>query len=388
MSFWSWVRRIKDGRRIEKGVTTDDDGFTSVIADYYIRELCLMSAVNLIAKLVSKCEFKTFLRGEEVHDAEWYLWNVEPNVNQNSTAFLQKLITTLYLKNECLVVEVDGKLLVADGFQKKTFALYDYQFSGVTVDDFTFQRPFLMRDVLYFRLGENNMRLLINGVYESYKQMLEYAEKQYVRSRGSRGVLTISGNPRNDPEFKTALDDLLQNKFKAFFTANNAVLPLFNGYKYEDIGSKTYSSETTRDIRAMIDDISDLSARALGIPPALMRGDVAGTSDAMDSLLTVTLDPLCDMLQEEINRKRNGIEGLRAGTWMQIDTKCIKHVDLLSVATSIDKLIGSGAYCVNDILKLTGDRPIDEPWANEHYMTKNYGLAADVATALGGEKNA
>lgn len=94
------------------------------------------------------------------------------------------------------------------------------------------------------------------------------------------------------------------------------------------------------------------------------------------------------MLQEEINRKRNGIEGLRAGTWMQIDTKCIKHVDLLSVATSIDKLIGSGAYCVNDILKLTGDRPIDEPWANEHYMTKNYGLAADVATALGGEKNA
>lgn len=117
------------------------------------------------------------------------------------------------------------------------------------------------------------MRLLINGVYESYKQMLEYAEKQYVRSRGSRGVLTMNGNPRNDPEFKTALDDLLQNKFKAFFTANNAVLPLFNGYKYEDIGSKTYSSETTRDIRAMIDDISDLVRRGRwGFSPRLCGG--------------------------------------------------------------------------------------------------------------------
>ena len=99
------------------------------------------------------------------------------------------------------------------------------------------------------------------------------------------------------------------------------------------------------------------------------------------------MDPLVDMLQEEINRKRNGYEGYSKGTYLKIDTKCIKHVDLLSVATAIDKLIGSGAFCINDIRKAVGDEPINEAWANQHFITKNYETVENALTALeGGEK--
>lgn len=367
---------------VNENVATGD--FEQAAMDYCVRDLCLWSSINMIANLISKCEFKTFLHGVEAKDQEYYLWNVEPNLNQNSTQFIHKWISQLYINNEALIVEVNGQLFVADSFQKTEYALLDYQFTGVTVDTFTFSRMFLMRDVLYFRLCEKNMRAVVDSVYESYNKLLKYAETQYQRSKGSRGILNIDANPNGDKNYQATLDDLKNNQFKRFYTANNAVLPLHKGYTYDDIGSKTYSTETTRDIRAMIDDISDFMARGLGIPPAIIRGTVEGTKDAMDNLLTMTIDPLTDMLQEEINRKRNGLEGFRKKTYLQIDTKAIKHVDLLTVATSIDKLIGSGAFCVNDIRKATGESEIDAPWARQHFMTKNYAPSGELNNALEG----
>ena len=59
---------------------------------------------------------------------------------------------------------------------------------------------------------------------------------------------------------------------------------------------------------------------------------------------------------------------------MKIDTRAVKHVDLLSVSTAIDKLISSGAFCVNDIRELVGEQPIDEEWAYSHWITRNYML--------------
>jgi len=357
------------------------------VLDYCIRDMCLWSAINMIASLISKCEFRTFLDGKEVKDAEYYLWNVEPNQNQNSTQFLRKLISRLYTRNEALVIEVNGQLYVADDFQKTPYALYDYQFSGVTVDQFTFGKIFSMRDVLYFQLNDRNMRAVGDGVYDSYNKLLKYATTQYQRARGSRGVLKLPSMNRGNTEEKAALDDLLNNRFRRFFTANNAVLPLPNGYTYEDTSSKTYSNETTRDVRAIIDDISDFTARGMGIPAAILRGTVEGTKDAMNTLLTVTIDPLTDMLQEEINRKRNGLAGFLKGSYLQIDTKTIQHIDLLTVATAIDKLIGSGAFCVNDIRKACGESVIDEPWAWQHVMTKNYAMTGQLNNTMEGNSD-
>jgi hypothetical protein len=91
------------------------------------------------------------------------------------------------------------------------------------------------------------------------------------------------------------------------------------------------------------------------------------------------------MLQEEINRKRSGYSAFSQGTYVEIDTKAIKHIDLLSVSTAIDKLIASGAFCINDIRKLVGEQVIDEPWAWQHYITKNYTTIEDLEALKGGE---
>jgi len=77
-----------------------------------------------------------------------------------------------------------------------------------------------------------------------------------------------------------------------------------------------------------------------------------------------------------------GLEGLRRGNFVQFDTGRIKHIDLLDVASSVDKLISSGVECVNDIRALLGQPLINEPWAWKHFMTKNYADIEKVLTAV------
>jgi len=383
LSLITWVRDFLSGGVLAtKEVPVEE--FYNIVAEIHIRELAFWSCVNMIGNSISKCEFKTYKANKEVKGQEYYLWNISPNKNQNSSAFTHKLISQLYRFNECLVVEENGQLLVADSFQQTEYALFDNLFEGVTVGNFTFNKTYNMSEVMYFKLSEKDMRKVTIGIYEGYGKLIAYDMKAYQRSRGSRGILNYETIAQGNEAAKIAFDDLMNNRFKKFFTAENAVLPLPKGYEYTDTGLKTYAVEGTRDIRAMADDISDFTAKAFGIPPALAKGDIAGIKDAMDSYLTFCIDPLCDSIAEEVNRKRNGYAGFSQGTYLKIDTKAIKHVDLLSVSTAIDKLIASGAFTINDIRRLVGENEIDEDYGNTHWITKNYSSVEDVLAALGG----
>ncbi|MDL2318214.1 phage portal protein [Eubacteriales bacterium OttesenSCG-928-A19] len=361
-----------------------DPEFQSLLAGYYIRELAFESVVNLIARSISKCEFKTFQNGKEVKAREYYMFNIEPNRNQNSSAFIHKWIYQLYRNNECLIVDVGGSLLVADSFERTPYALLDDIFTNVTVGTLMFERSFAASEVLYYQLGQQNMKRITDGIYESYVGLISHAMKAYQKSQGIRGTMTFSAMAQGIPGFQENMKKFVTEQMKPFLTEDNAVLPLYDGWTYNELQKRGYANDSTRDIRAMIDDVSDFTAKGFGIPPALLRGDVAGLDSALDMLLTFCVDPLCDMLQEEINRKRNGYDGFQKGNYVQIDTKAIKHVDLLSVSMAIDKLIGSGAFCVNDIRLLVGEQIIDEPWAWQHWMTKNYAATEELLNALGG----
>lgn len=369
----------------------DNPLFIDYFAEACYRDLALWSCIDLISKSISKCEFKTYRNGEEVREDEWYRWNIEPNKNQNSSEFLRKLVATLYYKGECLVIEQGTQLFVADSFVRTPYTLYPDIFSGVVVGDIQFNRTFPGTEVLYWNLDMlgigKNIRGIIQAVTESYTKLLTYTKEAYMRSRDEKATLdvsTVTPPPGVEDQLKWMQDQ--QKAFAEFLRARGGVKIVGNGLKLEPFGGKTtYSNENTRDIRHMIDDISDFTAKAFGIPPALLRGDVQGVSDALDQYLTFCIDPLADMLREEIVRKVFGRAGMQKGQDLIIDTKQIRHVDVLSFASNIDKLIGSGVYSVNGILKLIGEQPINEDWANKHMITKNYANIEDVQSLEGGE---
>lgn len=385
MNFISWlITKLGGTAPVNKtDMTMYADEYAALVGDIYIREMAFISAANLIAKAISKCEFKTYSKGKEVKGKEYYLWNIEPNQNQNSSEFIQKWIYTLLRKNECLIIEHGGQLYVADSFTKTPYALYEDLFTQVTVKDFTFSKTFKQSDVLYFKLCDENIKQVLDGLYCSYSKLIAYSMNAYQRSKGTKvkfkyDSLPIKGTPQEE-----AFNSLVNEKIGKWLTSDNAALPLGAGQDITEMTQKTYSSDSTRDIKSLIDDIFEFTAKGLGIPPALMKGEVQGTSDAVDQFLTFCIDPLVDMLSEETNRKRNGREAYLAGTYLKIDTKQIKHVDMMSVATAIDKLIGSGAFCVNNVRMLCNEEPIDEPWAWEHFITKNYMPFEEALRSMG-----
>ena len=136
LNFKKWlVEKLSGGAEKKSLIAVDWAEFFGLMDQVYLRELAFWTCVNKIANALSKCEFRTYYHYEPVKKAEYYLWNVEPNKNQNASAFLTKLIGKLYLNNEALVIESSGQLYVADDYQKKVYALHDYQFTGVTIDD-------------------------------------------------------------------------------------------------------------------------------------------------------------------------------------------------------------------------------------------------------------
>ena len=383
MALVGWIRNFISGRILKVSDISDDEA-QNMMAEINIRELAFWSSVNMIANSISKCEFKTFEKKKEVKSEEYYTWNIEPNKNQSSSVFLHKLIAKLYTKNECLVITDGDQLLVADSFEQKEFALKDSVFTNVTVGDFNFNKAFYMPEVLYFKLSEKSMKSITDAIFDSYGKLISYGMKSYGKSRGSRGVLNYGAIAQGDEKAKEAFDDLMNNRFKKFYNSENAVLPLPKGYEYDEISSKTYSNEGTRDIRSMVDDIFDFTARGYGIPPTLLSGEVAGTKDVLATYLTFCIMPLTDMIAEEINRKRYGKKEFLQGSYIEIDTSRMMHIDILDVAAAIDKLIGSGAFCINDVRRLLGQTEIDEPYASKHFITKNYSDMEELTKLLEG----
>ena len=377
--FFKWLLRSRDAPE-----TSTMEEMFDLFTDCYIRELAFHSCVNLTANAVSKCEVKTFFGGREVRDREYYLWNVSPNQNQSAAAFWHKLVYLLYRDRAALVVENGGKLYIADSWSRQEYALYDDVFSQVTVGDFTFGRTFAASDVLFFELSAQDAQKVVDGLYASYAKLIAYGMKGYQRSRGEKGVLELDANVSGDAQFQETFEKIKNTGFRRFAEAESAVLPMWKGMKYTSLASRTYNADTTRDIRAMIDDVTDFTARAYCIPPPLLNGSVQNVDSATDQFLSFCIDPLvCSTIETEINRKRNGLEGLRQGNYVRIDTSRIKHIDLLDAAGSIDKLLSSGVECVNDIRALLGQTLINEPWAWQHFMTKNYAAVAEVLAAMG-----
>ena len=126
------------------------------------------------------------------------------------------------------------------------------------------------------------------------------------------------------------------------------------------------------DIENITKEAMARTAQAFRIPPALLQGDIADVDKLVDELLTFCMDPLFDLIQTEINRKRYGKANYLAGSYLKIDTTCIKHVDIFSIAEKADKLIASGIYNVDELRLKLSETPLNTWWSRKHWMTKNY----------------
>lgn len=383
MKFTDWVRSFFGVG--ETTINLTQSQIAGLEQQLQIELFAIAAAIDLVANSISKCNFKTYLKGVENKADEFYLWNVEPNKNQNSSQFLQELVTNLLYNNECLVLDINGQLIIADSFCQNEFAVTENYFTDVTRGTMSFNKRFQMNEVMYFKLGNNDIRVLLSNLLKGYNNLLNMSMTKYKRSGGRKGILDIDAVAAGDKNFQTKFDELMNIRFKSYFEAENAVLPLHKGYKYEEQGGEgsKKSNNEIADISVITKEIFERVAQAFKIPPALLRGDIADISKVTDNFLTFGIDPPVDMISEEINRKRFGKAAFLAGTYLKIDTTCIKHIDIFSISAAFDKLIASGGYSIDELRIKSGDTPLNTPWSKKHWITKNY---QDIENLEGGEK--
>lgn len=395
MGFWNWISgRMAGGKTVEISAKTveeylNQEEFSRLVTE----EFLIHAAINLIANCISKCEFKTFRTGNEFQGDEYYMWNYEPNANQNSSQFLQELVSRLLYNNECLVVEIKGQLMIAEGFCKEEYALNETVFTGVSRNGFTFSRPFRMSQVLYFRLNNKNIRCLLTNLCNGYNKLLQDAVDKYEKAGGEKGILTIdaqaAGRKYGDKTFEEVFEDLMNKRFEKFFKSRNAVLPLFSGLGYVPRTGAEQSKKSTsevKDITDLTDEILMRVAQAFNIPVSLLKGDVSDVKEITKNFLTFCIDPLCDMMTGEINRKRYGKVEVLKKNYLKVDTSCAMHVDVFEIAEKIDKLVASGMYCIDELRKKIGDAELGTEEAKTHYITKNYEKMGGIENS-GEEKN-
>lgn len=356
--------------------------------DYKLREMAFWTCVHLIANAMGRCEVRTFENGKEVHDRLYYLWNVEPNKNQSSSAFWHELIARLYQDNEALIVSnrVDQMAVAEDWDEPEAAAWRERRYENVVVNGLTMNKAYRESDVLHLKLNHTGMREVIAGLYDSYFRLVQAAMKHFEWQHGQHWKVHVDQLAQNDENWEKLFSEMLQKQAKAFFESNGAILPEFNGYKYENVGGEAADGKGLETITKAFEDIFNWTARGFLIPAVLVGGKVEATGDAETRFLTNCIDPLCDQIQEENTRKHYGFDGWKNGSYVRVDSSSIRHFDLFGNAASVEKLVGSGAFTINDILRAAGQEPIDAPWANEHFLTKNIATMQEAVNSLDGQK--
>ncbi|GIN86969.1 phage portal protein [Heyndrickxia sporothermodurans] len=385
MGFINWVKNIF-GNKTE---ITLKDCFYELGIDFYYKRLAVETCIDLIAKSITKSEIQTFESGKKKRGENYYLLNVQPNINQNAAEFMHSLVRRLVLKNECVVVMQNEQLLIVDDYNVTEYVLKENLFTDVTVGDLSFDKTFYESEVLHFKLNDENIMSVIDGMYESLGKLLASSIDFYKRKNNKRLLIKGDFLRAQDDETQAAIDEMFEGQLKNWFDPNKAgsAFQLQEGYTLEDMSdgqnAGAGNNSTSRDFAELVNDIFNYVAMAFHVPRGILKGDVADIENQIDSFLMFCINPIAELIQDEFNRKMYSKNEYLERTYLKVDTSRIKVTDITKFANAADKLFAIGGFSINDILEELGREPINEDWANRRYVTKNYERADAIK---GGEE--
>lgn len=356
-------------------------------AEVYYKRLAIEVSVGLIANAISRCEIKTYHKGKNIRSNMYYLLNVQPNKNENATYFFNKAIRKLVYDGEALILMHNEEMFVADDWITVPFVFKSNIYKDVRIDDFTLQKVLHEEDVIHLKLSDTNIRNVVDGLYSSYGRLLASSMNYYRRKNNKRLLIKGDFLRAQDEETQEEIDAIFLEQLKNWFDPDKegVAFQLANEFEMEDLsdGAKPGKGNSdSRDISNLIDDIFNYVAMAFHVPRGLLKGDLADIEKQTDNFIMFGVNPFAEMIADELNRKFYSKKEYLERTYLKIDTTKIRLTDLSKLATAIDKLFAVGAYTINDVIAELGGEPIEEEWANERYVTKNY----EKASAKGGEE--
>lgn len=350
------------------------------------KELALFIGISYIANTLSKCEFKTYENGVEVKKKLYYMLNVSPNPNQNSSQFINKFVEQYYYQGHSLVVPYRKHIYCADSFDvDDSNPLLENKFNNVTFGNQQPKNQYKASEVFYFKLDNKQVKSLIDSMYLEYSGIIAQALETFKRTNGTRYKLLLERYQAGDPEFKKQYDEHIKKSLQTFTENTNSIYIQNKGTDLQEFSSKTATN--TSDIIAMRKETFEVVAQAMKIPLPMMYGNITNMNEIVKVYLSFCIDPLADMIGEEFTRKYYSFAEWQAGNYVRVDTSNINHIDIFEVADKVAKIISSGAANVDEVRERLGWNALNTEFSTAYWMTKNFALAEDMLTKTEGREN-
>ncbi|PJN91267.1 phage portal protein [Bacillus sp. mrc49] len=343
----------------------------------YLKKMALEICINFIGRTISQSDFRVMVENKRQYNDWHYLLNVRPNTDQSAADFWQSFIYKLIDENEVLVVLTDdNNLLIADDFVREEYAVYADIFKDVTVKGYTFKRSFQMDEVIYLTYNNEKLSKFMEGMFDDYADLFSRMIEISMRNNQIRGTVSVESSQALDEKNTNKLQNFIDKLFKSFKVNSIALVPMLKGFEYNEVSKGDVKGQSIEELtklkRSVIDDVANL----LGIPIALIHGELSDYETAIKAYVRFSNNPIVKKIQDELNAKIFTREDFLKGK--RIDVYGLTEKDLIENAEAVDKLVASGAFTRNEVRELFGKERSDNPELDEFVITKNYQAAGTV----------
>jgi HK97 family phage portal protein len=343
----------------------------------YLKKMALETCINFIGRTISQSDFRIMKNGKRQYNDWHYLLNVRPNTDQSAADFWQDFIYKLIYENEVLAILTDtNDLLIADDFTRDEFAVYPDIFRDVTVKDYKFQRSFRMEEVIYITYNNEKLTEFMDGMFNDFADLFSRMIETSMRANQIRGIVSIDSTQSLNQENQTKLQKFIDKLFNAFKNNSVAIVPKLKGFEYDEVSNGSNNGKSIEELTKLKKSLIDDVANILGIPNALIHGELSDYETSIKAYVKFCIGPLVKKIEDELNAKLLDKKDYLNGS--RVEVKGVTEKDLIDHAEAVDKLVASGAFTRNEVRELFGKERSDNPALDEFVITKNYQSAGAV----------
>lgn len=351
---------------------------TSILLDHMatslnITEMAIEKAIDMYAKIIAKAEFEEYRKIDKkiqkAKDHLYYVLNVRTNSNELATDFWRRVVRKLLREGHCLIVPMMEGLYIADSFTKNNIILSDTIFSQISIGELTLNRKFKSSEVIYLQNRNKRILRLMKAFNEAYAELISVSLNAYKVSNAPKFKLPLPSQIKFQRNGKDVdKNDYILGIESQLSSSDLKVISLGMDINLEEIAKQNKSPE---DLLKIENHIKETIAFVFDIPIDVFIGKTTEKSNAMNDLITFGASPIIEIINDGVNAWAFTEDEFLAGEKVCMNQTTLKHVDVLDVAVQIDKLFADG-FSHNDICGFIGINGVDEPWADEHHITKNY----------------
>lgn len=358
-----------------------DDGETSELSkNISLKYGALNKVSNYVGRGVSKAKF--VLKGSDAEKLnDWlYKLNVEPNPNQTASEFLGEIGKAMIEDGEVMVVVYKGNLYVADSYSKEEESLEGNKYHVTSIQGMNFDEYFDADEVILLKNENDSLNNYLEKLWADYGELLG---RVINRQKTANQIRFAFSQPKNkiremaqeavDGEAKRESNQqrFFNRVVKKIKTESVVGIPLGDKNSYEEFSSKGSGRVTfIEDIDGLLTQYVDDICQVIGLPPALIHGEIADNEKNYEMAVEMVFEPILQKFLDGLQRAIFTEEQYKSGN--RIKFTGLHRYNLFDVATSGDKLIAAGLAMADEIREEIGLEPLPNGLGQRLYITKNY----------------